>query len=85
MGMTKKDIKEYLESVGEYPLNDFVSPYSEKLNKRLREDCIYSTKGNVKFAQSDDDINYTLLDLVLAETHPNGFKKYDIGFTTTKD
>lgn len=79
MGMTKKDIKEYLESVNEYPLNDFVSAYSEKLDKRLREDCIYSTKGNVKFAQSDDDINYTLLDLVLAETHPNGFKKADVG------
>ena len=80
MGMTKKDIKEYLESVGEYPLNDYVSAYSEKLDKRLREDCIYSTKGNVKFAQPDDDINYTLLALRLAETHPNGFNSADVGW-----
>ena len=80
MGMNRLEIKEYLESVGEYPLNDFVSAYSEKLDKRLREDCIYSTKGNVKFAQPDDDINYTLLALNLAETHTNGFKKADIGW-----
>lgn len=80
MGMNRLQIKEYLESVGEYPLNDFVSAYSEKLDKRLREDCIYSTKGNVKFAQPDDDINYTLLALRLSEIHPNGFKKADIGW-----
>lgn len=80
MGMTKKDIKEYLESVGEYPLNDYVSAYSEKLDKRLREDCIYSTKGNVKFAQPDDDINYTLLALNLAEAHPDGISSADVGW-----
>ena len=80
MGMNRLQIKEYLESVGEYPLNDFVSAYSEKLDKRLRGDCIYSTKGNVKFAQPDDDINYTLLALRLAETHPSGFCAADIGW-----
>ncbi len=80
MDMTKNSIKEYLESLGEFPLNDFVSAYSPKLDIRLREDCIYSTKNNVKFAQADDDINYTLLDLRLAENHPNGFKKSDVGF-----
>lgn len=79
MDMDKNKIKEYLLSVDEYPLNDFVSAYSPKLDLRLREDCIYSTKGNVKFAQSDDDINYTLLGLRLAEKHPEGFKKYDVG------
>lgn len=80
MGMNRLQIKEYLESVNEYPLNDFVSAYSEKLNKRLREDCIYSTKGNVKFAQPDDDINYTLLGLQLKEYHIDGFTKYDVGY-----
>ena len=80
MGMDRLQIKEYLESVGEYPLNDYVSAYSKKLDKRLREDCIYSTKGNVKFAQSDDDINYTLLALRLAEKHPKGFCRADVGW-----
>lgn len=80
MGMNRIQIKEYLESVGEYPLNDFVSAYSKKLDKRLREDCIYSTKGNVKYAQPDDDINYTLLGLQLKEYHVDGFTKYDVGY-----
>ena len=80
MGMNRLQIKEYLESVGEYPLNDFVSAYSPKLDKRLRGDCVYSTKGNVNFAQPDDDINYTLLGLQLREYHMNGFTKYDVGF-----
>lgn len=80
MGMDRLKIKEYLESVGEYPLNDFVSEYSPKLDKRLREDCVYSTKGNVKFAQPDDDINYTLLGLLLKESHLDGFARADVGY-----
>ena len=80
MGMNRKEIKEYLVSVDEYPLNDFVSEYSPKLDKRLRGDCIYSTKGNVKFAQPDDDINYTLLGLQLKECHMGGFTKADVGY-----
>ena len=80
MGMDRLQIKEYLESVDQYPLNDFVEAYSPKLDKRLREDCVFSTKGNVKYAQSDDDINYTLLALRLAEIHPNGFTSADVGW-----
>lgn len=79
MGMSRLDIKEYLESVGEYPLNDFVSEYSPKLDKRLRGDCVYSTKGNVKFAQPDDDINYTLLALRLREIFSEKFTKFNVG------
>ena len=79
MGLTKEFIKEYLESVGEYPLNDFVSPQSEKLNFTLRKDCVYSTKNNVKFAQSDDDINYTLLGLLLVEKYGLNIEKWMVG------
>ena len=38
MGFSRQQIKDYLESVGEYPLCDYVSAYSEKLDLRLRED-----------------------------------------------
>lgn len=47
MGFDRKKIREYLESVGEYPLNDWISAYSPVLDLRLREDCLPSTKGNV--------------------------------------
>ncbi|MBO5373886.1 MAG: ADP-ribosylglycohydrolase family protein [Clostridia bacterium] len=79
MGLSKKFIREYLESVDAYPLNDFVPAKSEKLNFTLREDCIYSAKGHVEFAQSDDDIHYTLLGLSLVENKGLDFTKSDIG------
>ncbi len=79
MGLSKKFIKEYLESVDAYPLNDFVPPRSEKLNFTLREDCIHSAKGHVEYAQPDDDIHYTLLGLSLVENKGLDFTKADIG------
>ncbi|MBQ8145710.1 MAG: ADP-ribosylglycohydrolase family protein [Clostridia bacterium] len=81
MGLTKNDIKRYLESLDEYPITDYVSKSSPSINMELRGDCVYSTKGNVKFAQPDDDINYTLLGLLLAEhCYNNGIKKSDVGY-----
>ena len=79
MGLTKEFIEKYLKSENAYPLNDFVPEYSAELDFRLREDCIYSAKDHVQFAQSDDDIHYTLLGLRLLETHGLKFETADIG------
>lgn len=79
MGFDRKKIREYLESVGQYPLNDFVVEYSEKLNLRLRKDCVPSTKGNVQYIQPDDDMHYTILSLLLAEQKGEEFEAEDIG------
>lgn len=79
MGMDRLKIKEYLESVGQYPLNDWVEPYSEKLNIRLREDCIPSSKGHIQYMQSDDDIHYTICSLLLAEQHGENFTEWNAG------
>ena len=80
MGFSCNKIKEYLESVGEYPLRDYVSAYSKSLNIRLREDCVYSTRGNVHFCQTDDDINYTLLAMRLVEKKGLDFAPADVGW-----
>lgn len=79
MGFDRKKIREYLESVGEYPLNDWISAYSPVLDLRLREDCLPSTKGNVAYVQPDDDIHYTILALLLAERKGMGFTLNDVG------
>jgi len=78
-GMSREDIRQYLESIGEYPLNGYVSGYSPKLDIRLREDCVPSTKGNVRYAQTDDDINYTLLAMRLVEKYGLDFTPYQVG------
>ena len=80
MGLSKEFIKKYLESVNAYPLNDFVPARSEALDFTLRQDCIYSTKDNVKFAQSDDDIHYTMLGLLLVECKGLSFTTFDVGW-----
>ena len=79
MGMDRRAIRAYLESIGEYPLMDYASPYSSALDRHLRADCLPSTKGNIHYAQPDDDIHYTLLALRLAEKHGLRFTPYDIG------
>lgn len=79
MGMNRESIERYLRSIGEYPLNDFVSERSEALNITLRQDCLPSTKGHVQYMQSDDDIHYTLLALALAESKGASFTAKDVG------
>lgn len=78
--MSREEIRRYLESVGEYPLREYASAYSEKLGIGLRDDCIPSTKGNVSFAQADDDLNYTVLALRIAEKHGLTFTSFDPGY-----
>lgn len=85
MGFDRETIRKYLESVGQYPLNDFVEGYSSKLDIRLREDCIPSTRGNVRYVQPDDDIHYTILALQLAEQYGEAFTGEDIGKMWTEN
>ncbi len=85
MGFDRKTIQKYLESVGQYPLDDFVEGYSPKLDMRLREDCVPSTRGNVRYVQQDDDIHYTVLALKLAEECGEAFTGEDIGRLWTEN
>lgn len=80
MGYDSREVREYLESVNAYPLNDWVPSESQKLGITLREDCIWSTKGNVAFVQPDDDIQYTIMALMLVESKGTDFSKLDVGF-----
>jgi len=79
MGFDRLKVKAYLESVDAYPLNDWVPARSEKLDITLRQDCIPSTKGNVRYVQSDDDIHYTVMSVLLAEQKGLDFTRLDVG------
>ncbi len=69
MGWTSDMIKEYLEGVDAWPLNDYVPPFSPTQKCALRGDCIPSMKGHIQYAQPDDDINYLMLGLRVMEDH----------------
>jgi hypothetical protein len=79
MGWNHHQIRDYLESVDSYPLNDWVIERSEKLNITLRTDCVPSTRGHVRYTQPDDDIHYTVMSLLLAEQKGLEFTVLDVG------
>jgi hypothetical protein len=79
MGFDRMMVRRYLESVNAYPLDDWVPAMSEQLDIRLREDCVPSTRGNVRYVQPDDDIHYTVTSLLLAEKKGIHFTKLDAG------
>jgi hypothetical protein len=78
MGWGRQQIKDYLESVGAYPLDDWVPARSDRTGVSTREDCLPSTRGNIRFVQPDDDIHYTILALLLAETRGPEFTVEDV-------
>ncbi|MBE7057043.1 MAG: ADP-ribosylglycohydrolase family protein [Ruminococcaceae bacterium] len=80
MGFNQKQVREYLEGANAWPLDDFVPAYSEGTGIEARKDCFPSTKGNINCAQPDDDINYTLLALVMAEKHGLDFTPEHVGY-----
>ncbi|WP_148410690.1 ADP-ribosylglycohydrolase family protein [Murimonas intestini] len=85
IGWNRCQVREYLESVGQYPLDDYVEGYSRKLNLHLREDCIPSTRGHIHYVQPDDDVHYTILALLLAEKYGYQFTSDQIGQIWTEN
>jgi len=80
MGLDAHGVRKYLEGADAWPLRDFIPQDSPKSGMKARGDCIPSTKGNVQYAQSDDDIHYTLLALLLAERKGLNFNAFDVGW-----
>ena len=76
MRLDRKFIKKYLESVDAYPLDDWAPQESPILGFSLRSKA--STRGNVRYAEPDDDIHYTILGLMLLEKHGFAFSKLDV-------
>lgn len=67
-GWPHEVIKNYLTSIGEWPLTDYIPAVAEKEpeadGRKLR---IYCSRGNWDHAVSDDDTNYTVLGLKIME------------------
>ena len=76
MRLDRQFIKRYLESVNAYPLDDWAPQASPALDFTLRSKA--STRGNVRYAEPDDDIHYTILAMMLLEEHGFNFSKLDV-------
>jgi hypothetical protein len=78
MGLRLPEIRRYLEGAGAWPLDDFVPASSPTQERELRRDSLESTRGRVRFAQEDDDLNYLVLGVMVLERHGDGFTTGDL-------
>lgn len=65
----------YLEGTGASPLRDYVPLAEGSLVDRLARNCC---RGHITRAEPDDDINYTVLALLLLEDRGAGFDVSDV-------
>jgi ADP-ribosylglycohydrolase/transcriptional regulator with XRE-family HTH domain len=73
--MNFEEIEEFLERGGAYPLDDYVPeilPHPQKY-ATFEPDIRQYLRGNIKWAPRDDDLDYTLLNLMVLEKHGEGF------------
>lgn len=74
-------IRDYLKAAGAWPLTDYV-PVLDPMPAAyvLRQDCYRTTTlGNIDGVTRDDDLDYTLLNLLLLERHGRGFTTAQVG------
>lgn len=75
---TLDELRGVLEPAGEWPLDDYVT---EATNARLREpqpqwpDLV---RERIRHVAEDDDLNYTVLAMLLLEEHGDGFTPGDV-------
>lgn len=85
VGPTRATIREYLQTIGAYPLTDYV-PFENGVDRSglglaLPEDqFIGATRGRVHGSIRDDDVDYTILGLHLLETYGEGYTSRDVAY-----
>lgn len=68
-------LRAYLHDSGALPLRDYVPLVEGTIVARLGRNCC---QGELHRAEPDDDINYTLLALLLLEEHGRSFQTTDV-------
>src|SRR5690606_18759705 len=68
---TLAELRAAFEKIGEWPLNDYVSERvkTEGGLHALHESAWETCRENIRWAAPDDDINYTLMGMLLLEQH----------------
>ncbi|NMA43932.1 MAG: ADP-ribosylglycohydrolase family protein [Oligosphaeraceae bacterium] len=79
MGMWEgghRAIRTYLEMRGDWPLRDYFS--NAKMDGSSKLICPQSTRENIGFMESDDDIRYTLIGMMIFERFGKDFTSHQI-------
>ncbi|NLF93313.1 MAG: ADP-ribosylglycohydrolase family protein [Oligosphaeraceae bacterium] len=76
MGGRHQAIRTYLKMRGEWPLRDYFS--NTEVDGSAKLTCPQSTRENIGFMESDDDIRYTLLGMLIFEQFGKDFTSRQI-------
>lgn len=67
------EIRRAAEAVGEWPLTDYISEKLLLAIGRRHPDAPYTTRETIRYAGADDDLNYSILGMLLLEEHGPAF------------
>lgn len=75
---TLAEIRAAAEAVGEWPLSDYISEAMlEKLGRR-HPSWIETTRERMRYVAPDDDMNYSIIGMLLLEKHGTEFTRRDV-------
>ncbi len=73
---TLEQIKPALQKIGEWPLNQYVSKRLEsEVGIKLHPDAPITVRENIHYVAPDDDINYTVMGMMVLEAFGVNFTK----------
>ncbi|MBJ6361397.1 ADP-ribosylglycohydrolase family protein [Paenibacillus sp. GCM10012307] len=77
-----KNVKLWFEGADAWPIRDYTPGHSrakQEIGLELNEWCAKSRLENIRFMESDDDIRYTVLGLIMLEEKGLEWGSWDIG------
>ncbi len=77
-----KNVQLWFEGAEAWPIRDYTpssSRASEAFNLKFPHLSAKSERGNIRFMESDDDIRYTVLGMILLEEKGTDWSTWDIG------
>jgi hypothetical protein len=75
---TLEQLRTALEPLGAWPINDYLPAAALDSLPRRHESWPNTTRGNIHFVEPDDDMNYTILGMLVLEKHGASFTRKDV-------
>jgi ADP-ribosylglycohydrolase len=75
---TLEELRGVLEPAGEWPLTDYVTEASCRRLRELQPQWPDLVRERIRWAAEDDDLNYTVLGMLLLEQHGAAFTGRDV-------
>lgn len=76
---TLEDIRKGAESIGEWPIADYVSEKLLDAMKKKHPSASNCCRENISYVAQDDDLNYTVIGMRMLEEHGLKFTRTDLG------